>query len=327
MTEVVIVTYNRLALLQECVDAVVRQTVPFSKIIIVDNASTDGTKEYLKSLESDSLYQIIYEDEYLGGAGGFYDGLAVAKQDAPDYVLLIDDDAILRVNYMEQLLQYATKHPDHAALAGTVMTDGVIDTNQRRRLGSKLLFLEHRISEDAYRHDSFPCDMATFCGMLINGRALQQIGLPRKSYFLWYDDSEYSLRLGEFQSRRYPGLEENFYNRDSKKKGYAGIMVIPSAVLDHKTHLPKKEKGLLSRTTWRQYYGYRNRLDTAKQHFGMLSSICISLEYTLLIFLSILQLFVPSKREHARFNIDMIREARNHGIEGKLGFNEKYQAK
>ena len=43
----VIVTYNRLDLLKECVDACLNQTVKFSDIIIVNNASTDGTSKYL----------------------------------------------------------------------------------------------------------------------------------------------------------------------------------------------------------------------------------------------------------------------------------------
>ena len=47
---VIIVTYNRLALLKECVSCVLSQTEPFSNICIVDNHSSDGTADWLKNL-------------------------------------------------------------------------------------------------------------------------------------------------------------------------------------------------------------------------------------------------------------------------------------
>ena len=46
---VIIVTYNRLSLLQECLMNVFSQTVPFHRILVVDNHSTDGTAQYLDS--------------------------------------------------------------------------------------------------------------------------------------------------------------------------------------------------------------------------------------------------------------------------------------
>ena len=74
---VVIVTYNRELLLRECVRQVEQQTVSASKIIIVNNASTDGTRQYLKELSrKNSVYQIIECSQNLGGAGGFARGIA-----------------------------------------------------------------------------------------------------------------------------------------------------------------------------------------------------------------------------------------------------------
>ncbi len=324
--QAVIVTYNRLELLKECLNAVLKQTVPFQQIIIVNNACTDGTSEFLEGFKQNPKFRIVEQEENTGGAGGFYSGLALAKQSSADWVLLIDDDAILRPDYMEQLLTYAANHPDHAALAGAVYVNGQIDINHRRRLDSKLFFVEHAMELENYERRSFACDCGTFCGMLISGRALQQIGLPRKMYYIWYDDTEYSLRLGEFQCRRFPGLEEMLGAPDhvKKKNGYAGIMVIPEAILDHKTSLPPEGMGLLERTTWRHYYGYRNRMDTAKMHFGKGSAIMICIEYLGLLLLSVLSCLLPSKREHAIFNIHMIRAALKDGWHGRLGKNPDF---
>ena len=126
---VVIVTYNRAVLLRECVSQVEKQTVPASRIIVVNNASTDDTKEFLEELSRrGTMYQIIECSRNLGGAGGFARGIACAMNSSVDCVLLIDDDAMLSVDYMERLLAARDKNPQYGAFAGSVLVDGRIDT-------------------------------------------------------------------------------------------------------------------------------------------------------------------------------------------------------
>ena len=71
---VVIVTYNRLELLKECITACINQKEEFQKILIINNASTDGTKEYLENLQYSNL-EIINSNKNLGGSGGFWLGI------------------------------------------------------------------------------------------------------------------------------------------------------------------------------------------------------------------------------------------------------------
>ncbi len=68
---VVIVTYNRIQLLRECVVHAVSQTSCPKSIIIVDNASTDETEEYLESLKQHEYFEVIRLPQNIGGAGGF----------------------------------------------------------------------------------------------------------------------------------------------------------------------------------------------------------------------------------------------------------------
>jgi GT2 family glycosyltransferase len=72
----VIVTCNRLSLLKECISAVLSQTFSVYKIIVVNNASTDGTADYLKSLDKQKL-ELITCAKNTGGAGGFNRGMKV----------------------------------------------------------------------------------------------------------------------------------------------------------------------------------------------------------------------------------------------------------
>ena len=75
----VVVTYNRLALLQQCLAALCAQTVRSFTVLVVDNASTDGTADYLKTLDMPGLV-CRNPGKNLGGAGGFAYGIRAAAE-------------------------------------------------------------------------------------------------------------------------------------------------------------------------------------------------------------------------------------------------------
>ncbi|RHO30677.1 glycosyltransferase [Roseburia sp. AM16-25] len=299
---VVIVTYNRVELLKECLACVCGQTIPFSRVIVVDNHSTDGTAEFLAARED---LDVIREPENLGGAGGFYDGLQRASQVEYDWVLIIDDDAMIAPDYMEKLLDYANAHTGIYGLAGKVVTEGHIDLSHRRRIINRLLYVESNVASEEYQKESFSCDAATFCGLLLQGQKMREIGLPQKGYFLWYDDIEYCLRLQEC----------------------GGVTVVPAAVLHHKTVLSKEgmvTKGVLHRIGWRQYYGYRNRYDTAKRHLGSLSAWVILWQYRVFWLLSFFMTWKKETREQGRSNQKILHDVIKDCKAGKLGKHPEY---
>lgn len=299
---VVIVTYNRVELLKECLACVCGQTIPFSRVIVVDNHSTDGTAEFLAARED---LDVIREPENLGGAGGFYDGLQCASQGEYDWVLIIDDDAMIAPDYMEKLLDYANAHTGIYGLAGKVVTEGHIDVSHRRRITNRLLYVESNVASEEYQKESFSCDAATFCGLLLQGQKMREIGLPQKGYFLWYDDIEYCLRLQEC----------------------GGVTVVPAAVLHHKTVLSKEgmvTKGVLHRIGWRQYYGYRNRYDTAKRHLGSLSAWVILWQYRVFWLLSFFMTWKKETREQGRSNQKILHDVIKDCKAGKLGKHPEY---
>lgn len=299
---VVIVTYNRVELLKECLACVCGQTIPFSRVIVVDNHSTDGTAEFLAARED---LDVIREPENLGGAGGFYDGLQCASQGEYDWVLIIDDDAMIAPDYMEKLLDYANAHTGIYGLAGKVVTEGHIDVSHRRRIINRLLYVESNVASEEYQKESFSCDAATFCGLLLQGQKMREIGLPQKGYFLWYDDIEYCLRLQEC----------------------GGVTVVPAAVLHHKTVLSKEgmvTKGVLHRIGWRQYYGYRNRYDTAKRHLGSLSAWVILWQYRVFWLFSFFMTWKKETREQGRSNQKILHDVIKDCKAGKLGKHPEY---
>lgn len=298
---VVVVTFNRLELLKECLEKLRRQTYPFSHVIVVDNHSTDGTREYLKQLTMPG-FSCCFQKKNYGGAGGFYYGLKKAVRMQTDWVLLIDDDAMLRKDYLEKLVHYIERYPQAAAVSGTVMCHGKIDIMHRRNLTHPLLFLEQAVPREQYGKEAFSYELSTFCGLMVKKSVIERIGLPRKDFFLWYDDTEYSLRL----------------------RACGGIQNVNAAKLDHKT---KEAPGgnFVERIGWKSYYGYRNRYVTAKEHGSRGTLIMVYLEFYVFLLLVLCHEARKGSWKGAKKKARILLDAMQDGIRGRLNKNESYQ--
>ena len=234
---VVIVTYNRLELLRECLECVDNQTLKFHSVVLVNNCSTDGTSEYLKEYcKNKKNIALINTDCNLGGSGGFELGVKNVPKDT-DYVLLIDDDAMLDKKFLEEIDKH--KEEEILAYSGTIRTENVIDTSHRRRLKNSILMTKSDVPVSEYEEESFLYDLSTFCGLVVNKKLIDKIGYPRGDYFIWYDDTEYSLRVLK----------------------HTNIKNVNSACINHKTKVSTDAK-----LNWKSYYGYRNQIDVGKRY-------------------------------------------------------------
>lgn len=109
---VVIVTYNRLKKLKTALYYYEKQILLPEYIIIVNNYSTDETKEYLeewKKKVNKFKKIVINAKENLGGSGGFYLGQQEAMKLNVDWIYLADDDAYPDSNYISNLVKYLKK--------------------------------------------------------------------------------------------------------------------------------------------------------------------------------------------------------------------------
>ena len=295
---VVIVTYNRLNLLKECIEAVKNQMLPFDNVIIIDNASTDGTVEYLH--QYDEEYHIIYEKKNGGGAKGFKDGVEyVHKNIQTDWILLIDDDAILDSMYLQKIDKFISSNVEYKAVSGTVKTDGVIDITHRKRLENGMTFSIKPVSISEYDSESFDYDLSSFCGLLFSASLISEIGLPKEEYFIWYDDSEYSLRL----------------------RNKTRIANVNAAWLNHKTRKATQKDQL----NWKGYYGIRNTGDIVKV-YGTKTQYFL---YRLRVRVAWLRnwiLYAVKKDDCYKFNFNLYNDALNDMKNNKFGYNERYHA-
>lgn len=198
----VVVTYNRKDLLEQCVKAILNQTFKISKLIIIDNASTDGTRLMLVQNEymSNPVIDYTLMGKNIGGAGGFYEGLKRALKFSPDWVWLMDDDTIPTPTCLNELLKgysYIATHQKVSFLASTVYGDNdeymnVPSLSQKSAPNGYPYWYEY------LEKGIVSISVATFVSILINSDAIKQCGLPDPDFFIWGDDTEYTYRLTSF---------------------------------------------------------------------------------------------------------------------------------
>lgn len=231
-----------------CLAALRAQTVRPTQILLLDNASTDDTQEWINShqLADDSIVNYIRLPENRGGAGGFAEGMKRAVACGADWIWMMDDDAEPHPNALEELMKVTD---DPANVYGSLAVKGedtswattLIDHNQRT---------VDRVSDvpAKARVLSLP-----FLGFMIHRDLVQKIGLPDAGYFIAADDIEYCMRA---------------------ERAGAKIIVAGKSHIEHPksdryiARLPGRNLICLKLPPWKRYYDTRNRLLIARKYYG-----------------------------------------------------------
>ena len=253
--DVVIVTLNRLDKLKTALQHYERQTALFRNLIVVDNCSTDGTRQYLDEWARHPHQftpHIIKLNSNTGGSGGFYAGQKYAMSLHPDWILLADDDAYPAKDAIELFYLYFAEIDcaKTAAICGSVLSmNGEPDLGHRRYVCLNDNGIYHQVfsAPEQYNKKCFDINVLSYVGAFINSKALLAVGLVNPRYFIYYDDSEHSLRLSKYGNIYcYPTIR--FYHDNGWKS----------------ENMLKGEKNVLF---WRDYYGKRNYYHMIKLHF------------------------------------------------------------
>ena len=190
----VVVTYNRCEMLQRCLAHLAAQTAPCD-VLVVDNASTDGTQQWLREYcAAHPGVRVLRMQENTGGAGGFSAGIEESVKAGYDGAWIMDDDCLPQSDALERLLEAdrllgGAEH--YGLLSSAVLwTDGRECRMNRQKLRKR--YYEYL---ELLQHGLVQIEQATFVSLLIPAATVRKVGLPIREFFIWGDDIEYTRRI------------------------------------------------------------------------------------------------------------------------------------
>lgn len=233
---VVVVTYNRAALLARCLDGLAASERPADAVYVVDNASSDGTADLLAG-RTDLPLRVLRSEENLGGAGGFHRGVQAAYRDGWDRIWLMDDDVVPAPDCLGTLMT----HQGSALMAVREDRSGRIcekaatrfDLRNPLAIRPKREMVEDRYPVRAGMPAEIPLHNVAFEGFMVKRRVLEVVGLPDPAFFIFYDDVDLALRI--------------------RRAGYP-IVAVRDAVLVRQLDFDQQH----DMGSWKGYFMYRN---------------------------------------------------------------------
>lgn len=262
----IVVTYNRLDQLRRTVGRLLDSSdTHLSGLVVVDNASDDGTAEWLAAQEDPRLVNHRLETN-TGGAGGFEAGMrfVMAQESPPDWVLLMDDDGRPEPDALARF--YAMDRSGWDALAAAVYhpSGAICDINRpalnpfwrpKRFLNTLLGVFTgqardgfHLSAKDYEGQETSEIDVGSFVGLFLSRKAIERTGYPDGAVFIYGDDVLYNLRMRE----------------QGNRIGFA-----PQLRFEHDF---KSVEGPVQRfrPLWKAYYNHRNLLLVYRRAAGIL---------------------------------------------------------
>ena len=192
----VVLTYDRRDLLADCLDALLAQTRRPDEILVIDNASSDGTAQMVaERFPGVSLLRLERNE---GAAAGFANGIREAHARGHGWLWLLDDDCLPDAGALEALLGGAARAPEAPGVpAPVLLASHVVWTDGRShpmnvpwvrwvQPGEVALGMDRGLI--ALRH-------CTFTSIILRREAVDRHGLPPAHFYIWVDDIDYTSRV------------------------------------------------------------------------------------------------------------------------------------
>jgi len=276
--DIILLNWNNEEDTIECIESLKKINYDNYKIIVVDNGSKEESISKIEKQYSDLC--IIKNESNLGFAGGNNIGIKYAIDNNADYVLLINNDTIVDENFLTELVEVGGADEKNGLLGSKIYFHS--EKNRIWFVGGKVNWLKNKGTHigldeiDEGQYDKIKeVDYLTGCCLLIKKEVIERIGVLEEDYFLYYEDTDFSLR--------------------AQNEGYKCIYV-PESKIYHKISRSTKP-GSANYI----YYHVRNGLVMAKRTGNSLIRIALY-PYCLILFLKqiVKIIFIPEKRLWAK---------------------------
>jgi GT2 family glycosyltransferase len=229
-------TYNRRDTLREALTGLLTQSRAVDEVIVVDNASSDGSAEMVAA--EFPAVRFVRMDENTGPAGALAVGLREAVAAGHDWVWLFNDDDVPHPTALESMLDAVDDLPGDTGVVGCARGD--VDG---RPIGLGARWRHRHVAAQGADPEGapVPLDLVSMSCTLVSAPLVRAIGLPHVGYFMMFEDAEYSLR--------------------ARRAGW-GVYALPKVLA------MSRNMGSPSRQSppWRGYYQTRNHLAMALGH-------------------------------------------------------------
>lgn len=205
---IIIVNYNTKLLTLHCLESVYRsQTAYTYEVILIDNKSTDGSVEAIRSAYPQ--VHLIANDENVGFGRANNQGIRIAKG---RYILLLNSDTIIEPDTLEIMLKFMDEQPRvGAAGCKIVLPDGTLDKACRRgfpeplttfyyvsglaKLFPKSPHFNSYHMEYLDENESYPIDCLVGAFLMVRREAIEQVGLLDERFFMYFEDTDWCYRM------------------------------------------------------------------------------------------------------------------------------------
>jgi GT2 family glycosyltransferase len=259
--------YNRRETAVECVRRLKAQTHPLDRVIVADNASTDGSAEALRALDWEAL-EVLDIGDNLGNAGGIQAAMEHAFAEGMDAVWILDDDSWPRSNALEEMLRHPWRD------------DVVIHPLQEDPATGRFTWPLQVMADDGtvslvhYRSELPDGAIVRSCGVwtgaMVPKKVRDATGPVKGELFIRGEDEEYPWRI--------------------EKAGFA-TYAVTAAVMDHPGPKDLVEWHFLGRrlflerglADWKLHYKVRNMVWLKRQQAGFAGGLAMALAYALCV--------------------------------------------
>jgi len=188
---IIVLNYNGGELIKNCLESLEKVDYPNLHVLVSDNGSRDDSVSQVKKLFPKTI--VIENNSNKGFAGGNNVGIEYALEKKADYVLLLNQDTEVEPDFLKKLIEVAEKDEKIGILSPLIywkrtkqvwFSKGSINWFNMRTLHEK----------EPVSGKPFESEFLTGCSLLIKKEVLEKIGFLDDTFFLYWEDADFSVR-------------------------------------------------------------------------------------------------------------------------------------
>ncbi|HLN19367.1 MAG TPA: glycosyltransferase family 2 protein [Patescibacteria group bacterium] len=219
---IIVLNYNGGRYISDCLNSLYKIDYPNFEIIVVDNASTDGSLEMI--CRQFSRCYFIKNEENLGFSIGNNLGIRYSLEKMADWILLLNPDTLARSDFLTKLIEAAISETRAGILSPVIM-----DAKDKIWFsGGRINWWKMKVVHSCHIKRTLPyeTEIVSGCAMLIKSGLFKEIGLLDEDFFLYWEDIDLSVR--------------------ARQSGYSLLVVPESRII----HLEKSEEKKAGKIYW-----------------------------------------------------------------------------